>query len=229
MKQLSNVLFIPKLCANILSLGRLDEEGCQMVMYGGRLTICDWGALLAEVHQTEGRLYLLKLNVIDHCLIAQGEENLSWLWHSHFGHLNFHSLWEMSSKHLVEGLPLIKVPDHVCHSCLIGKHHHTLFPKSSTFRMSKPLELVYVDIYGPISPPTLGGSQYFLLIVDDFSRLMWVAMLKHKSEAFSTFKKFKSLAEAKKNTKLKCLQTGKGREFNSIEFNAFCVSQGITQ
>ena len=43
-----NVLFVPKLCANILSLGRLDEEGCKMTMYGGRLTIHDRdGALLA--------------------------------------------------------------------------------------------------------------------------------------------------------------------------------------
>lgn len=51
--QFSNILFVSKLCANILSLGRLDEEGCKMIMYKGRLTIYDRdGALLAEVYRT---------------------------------------------------------------------------------------------------------------------------------------------------------------------------------
>lgn len=117
-----NVLFVPKLCANILSLGRLDEVGCRKVMYGGCLTIFDRdGVLLAEVRRTEGRLYLLKLNVIEQCLFTKKDEISSQLWHSRFDHLNFHSLKEMSSRKLVEGLPLIRLPDHIYQSCLAGK------------------------------------------------------------------------------------------------------------
>ena len=52
---LSNVLYVPQLPANILSLGRLDEEGCRMTMVGGKLTIFDHdGCLLTEVQRTEG-------------------------------------------------------------------------------------------------------------------------------------------------------------------------------
>ena len=88
-----NVLFVPKLCANILSLGRLDEEGCKMTMYGGRLTIHDRdGALLAEVHRTEGILYLLNLKVEDNCLLTEADDNSSWLWHLRYGNLNYHFL-----------------------------------------------------------------------------------------------------------------------------------------
>ena len=73
-----NVLFVPKLCVNILNLGRLDEEECKMTMFGGRITIHDWdGALLAEVHHTEGRLYLLKLKVEDNCLLTKADDNSS--------------------------------------------------------------------------------------------------------------------------------------------------------
>ena len=73
-----NILFVPKLCANILSLGRLDEEGCKMTMFGGRLTIHDRdGALLAGVHHTEGRLHLLKLKVEDNCLLTKATDNSS--------------------------------------------------------------------------------------------------------------------------------------------------------
>ena len=66
--RLLRVIFVPNLAANILNLGRLDEEGCHMTMAGGKLTIfyCD-GGLFSEVHRSNGRLYLLKLNVVDQC------------------------------------------------------------------------------------------------------------------------------------------------------------------
>ena len=169
---LGNVLFFPKLEANILSLGRLDEEGYQMIMGEGKLTIFNPnGQLLAEVLRSRGRLYLLKLSIVDQCLIATGDTTEDWLWHSRFGHLSFHTLKEMSNKRLVEGLPPINTPSKLCRNCISGKHHRTPFPKLSTFRATEPLELIHVDICGPITPPTLGGSRYFLLIIDDYSQL----------------------------------------------------------
>ena len=153
--QLLNVLYVPDLAANILSLGRLDEEGCRMTMVGGKLTIFDRnGPLVAEVQRSEGRLYLLKLNVVDQCLVATEDSSENWLWHSCFGHINFHSLQEMSKRKLVKGLPLISAPDHVCRSCIAGKQHRSPFPHASQFRAKKPLDLVYMDICGPITPST---------------------------------------------------------------------------
>ena len=226
--RLLNVLYVPDLAANILSLGRLDEEGCRMTMAGGKLTVFDrHGRLVAEVQRSEGRLYLLKLKVVDQCLVTTEDSSENWLWHSRFGHINFHSLQEMSKRKLVKGLPLISAPDHVCRSCLAGKHHRSPFPQASSFRAMKPLELVYMDICGPITPSTLGGSRYYLLIVDDFSRLMWVSMLKLKSDALGAFQRFKTLAEAEKGTRVLCLRSDRGGEFTSSEFNEFCISHGI--
>ena len=128
---------------------------------------------------------------------------------------------------MVEGLPQIEVPDQLCRSCVAGKHHRSSFPKASQFRASKPLELVYMDICGPISPSTLGGTRYFLLIVDDFSRLMWVSMLKLKFDALTEFKHFKALAEAEQDTHIKCLRSDRGEEFTLEAFANFCTSHGI--
>ena len=115
--QLSNVLYVPQLTSNILSLGRLDEEGCQMTMAGGKLTIFDRdGCLLREVQRTEGRLYLLKFSTIDHCLITTEDSSEDWLWHSRLGHLSFHKLKEMSRKKIVDDLPSINVPSKLCTS-----------------------------------------------------------------------------------------------------------------
>ena len=224
---IENVLYVPKFEANILSLGRLDEEGYRINMGEGKLTIfIHSGKLFAEVHRSKGQLYLLKLSIMEQCMLSE-EKSEDWLWHSRFGHLSFHALKEMSVRKLVEGLPLIKVPPKLCRDCVAGKHHRTLFPKASSYRSEEPLQLVHADIYGPISPSTLGGSRYFLLIIDNYSRLIWVAMLQHKSDAFEAFKKFKALAETEKGVKLKALRTDRGGEFTSREFSNYCISNGI--
>ncbi|XP_074323652.1 uncharacterized protein LOC141660556 [Apium graveolens] len=52
-------------------------------------------------------------------------------------------------------------------------------------------QMVY-DLCGPIQPATSVGNKYFMLLVDDYSRAMWVFMLKHKDEALSVLKKFRA-------------------------------------
>ena len=94
------------------------------------------------------------------------------------------------------GFPSSSKFEHKCNCYVAGKHARVTFPKATEFRASKPLKLVYTDIYRPITPSTVIGEKYFfLLIVDDFSILMWVAILKNKSEAFGAFKKFKTSVE----------------------------------
>ena len=84
-----------------------------------------------------------------------------------------------------------------------------------------------MDICGPISPQIVGGKRYFFLIVDDYLRCMWVALLKEKSEALEQFKRFKSMAEAEKEVKIKCIRSDRGGEFTSDEFKNLCDKSGI--
>ena len=133
--RLCNVLYVPQLETNILSLGRLDEEGYRMIMGEGKLTIFNPnGQLFAKVYRSKGRLYLLKLSTVDQCMISTEDSTEDWLWHSRFGHLSFHTLKEMSNKKLVEGLPPINTPSELCQNCITGKHHRTPFPKLSSFK-----------------------------------------------------------------------------------------------
>ena len=84
-----------------------------------------------------------------------------------------------------------------------------------------------MNICGPISPQKVGGKKYFLLIVDDYSRCMWVALLKEKSDALEQFKRFKSMAEAEKGVKIKCIRSDQGGEFTLDEFKKLCDESGI--
>lgn len=77
-------------------------------------------------------------------------------------------------------------------------------------RAQGKLELVYADICGPMRTESLAGSKYFLLIIDDFSRMSWAYFNTFKSEAFECFKKFKAQVEKQCNQKLKSLRTDRG-------------------
>ena len=67
-------------------------------------------------------------------------------------------------------------------SVQIGKQFGKSFPKESTTRATKPLELIHTDVCGPIKPNSFGKNKYFLLFIDDYSRKTWVYFLKEKSE-----------------------------------------------
>ncbi|GJY83146.1 retrotransposon protein, putative, ty1-copia subclass [Tanacetum coccineum] len=73
------------------------------------------------------------------------------------------------------------------------------------------------------------GFRYFLSIVDDYSRRVWVHFLRHKNEAFSKFKEWKQLVENQTGRKLKKLRTGNGLEFCNQDFNNLCKESGIAR
>ena len=66
-----------------------------------------------------------------------------------------------------------------------------------------------------------------MILVDEFSRMMWVAFLKEKSEEIDKFKIFKNRVENESSMKIKCLRLDRGGEFTSDQFNIFCEENGI--
>lgn len=52
-----------------------------------------------------------------------------------------------------------------------------------------------MDLCGPMQTSSIGDSEYFMLVVDDFSWLTWIFCLRHKSEAFLSFKDWLVLVE----------------------------------
>ncbi|MCO5594848.1 hypothetical protein L7F22_048882 [Adiantum nelumboides] len=116
---------------------------------------------------------------------------------------------------------------HVCEACLMGKQQRKAFPQESSNRAQAPLELVHADLCGKMSTSALGGSFNFLLLVDDYSRKMWVYFIREKSEAFGKFKLWHKLVENETGKKVKKLRTDRGGEFISDEFNSYCNDYGI--
>lgn len=140
------------------------------------------------------------------CLMTKAEESTR-LWHSRFGHVNFKAMNLMSTDKMAHGLPVFSRSIEVCEGCIMSKQTRRPFPHQSDFRATQALELIHGDLCGPISPETTSGNKYFLFLVDDFTRKMWIHILKGKSEAFNAFKKLRMLVENKtKKKELKCLE-----------------------
>ena len=114
-KVLTEVYFIPKLKSNIVSLGQLEEGGCKVVIEDGFCNVFDVErSLLARAPRVKNRLYLLKTQLAAPvCLVAKADD-VAWLWHGRYGHLNFRALRELGAKGMVNGMPLIDRVEEFC-------------------------------------------------------------------------------------------------------------------
>jgi hypothetical protein len=152
---------------------------------------------------------------------------VAWRRHERLGHLNFQAMHKMAREEMVRGLPILGSIEHPCRACLAGKQRRTLFPAQAQYRAKSVLELVHGDLCGKISPPTLASNQYFLLMVDDKSRFMAIALLPSKDRAPEAIKDFQLRAEAETKQRLGGLHTDHGGEFNSVRFLEYCRDQGV--
>ena len=90
----------------------------------------------------------------------------------------------------VRDLPkIVKPTNTICKQCVLAKHNKTSFP-SKKFTTTTKLEIVHTYLSGPTKTKAFYGERYFMILVDDFSRMMWVAFVKEKYEAFDKFKIF---------------------------------------
>ena len=76
----------------------------------------------------------------------------------------------------------------------MGKQRRIQFSSSSAHNVA-PLELVHTDVWGPSPILAQNGARYFLTLIDDFLRKVWIYFLKEKSEVFSRFKVWKTEVE----------------------------------
>ena len=104
--------------------------------------------------------------------------------------------------------------------------HQLPFPISVP-KSKFPLHVLHADLWGPAPIHSSNGYRFYLIIVDDYTKFCWVYLLKHKSDAFSTFKQFKTMAEKHYQSSIHFLKTDCGGEFTSNEFNSFCANTGI--
>ncbi|CAL2242564.1 unnamed protein product [Prunus armeniaca] len=73
------------------------------------------------------------------------------------------------------------------------------------------------------------GNKYFMLLIDDCTRMVWVYFLRYKSDALNCFQKFKTMVELQSGFRVTCLRSDRGGEFTSCEFNKLCEEEESIQ
>ncbi|KAI5351599.1 hypothetical protein L3X38_004490 [Prunus dulcis] len=94
-------------------------------------------------------------------------------------------------------------------------------------RVTELLELIHTDVCGSLSTTSRGGFSYFIMFIDDYSRLGYVYLIQYKSEAFEKFKEFKKEVEKKIGKSIKILRSDRGGEYLSTEFLEYLKKHGI--
>jgi hypothetical protein len=69
--------------------------------------------------------------------------------------------------------------------------------------MTRPLEIVHTNLVGLNTTKGLKGEKYFILLVDDYTRMTVVFFLKNKSEDFANFNIYKEMVENEMDSKIK--------------------------
>ncbi|CAI7856906.1 unnamed protein product [Closterium sp. NIES-54] len=149
-------------------------------------------------------------------------------WHERLCHVNFSMLQKLVKDGSLKGLVVKGAAKEVgsCPTCLETKF--TKFPFSSGTGPAKaPLALVHMDVVGPTRAPSLSGSRYFLTIVDDHTRAVWVYPLKNKGEvAAAVLKGWMPRAHRESGHKVKVIRTDNGGEFIGADFEAVLKKKG---
>ena len=151
--------------------------------------------------------------------MAQVEE--SWLWHKILCDVNFDNLVKIRKHKRVRGIPSMEKPNMgLCKNCQSGKTGKTSF-KSKKYHSKEVLELVHIDLCGPIGIESYNGDKFFILFVDDYSRMMTIMYLKEKFKKNQKFKWYLERVEKETGKNLKCFISDRDGEFISNEFNEF--------
>ncbi|RDX94911.1 hypothetical protein CR513_22649, partial [Mucuna pruriens] len=110
---------------------------------------------------------------------------------------------------MMKDMTYLKESNEANEGCLLRKQHKLPFSTNKAWRAKDLLELVHIDICGPMSTSSINNNMYFILFIDDFSRMTWVYFLKEKSEVFGIFK------------------SNCDKEYNSHKLGKFCKDEGI--
>lgn len=205
---ISDVYYIPELSANLLSMGQLQEKKLAILIDDGCCKIFHKEhGLILQSYMTTNKMFVLLAEVVSSSCLQATVDDVTNLWHQRYGHLSYNNLQLLSANQMVEGLPRMKGGSKICEVCNQGKQHREAIPKHVMWRTTQRLQLVHMDLCGPITPATTTNRRYILSFIDDFSRKTWVYFLAGKNEVFESFKNFKSLVEKEVGMSIRCLRS----------------------
>ncbi|CAI7845802.1 unnamed protein product [Closterium sp. NIES-54] len=242
---LKRVLLVPGLCANLLSTKALSEARMKMEMMGTKVFKATLdGCVLwdlrggKDMHRSiggggdgsDGGLLVHGGGALPSVTPSMGETDRLTA-HRRFGHVALLQLQQLFKEERVKGLRIKGEPKEVssCETCLTSKFSR--FPFHSTVgQSSDPVELVHVELVGPMKVKGDSGALYSMTMVDDYTRLTWSFPLAKKIDAARVIvEEWLPMMERESGKRVKAIRSDRGGEFLGAEFRSWLKRHGIKQ
>ena len=224
---LEHTLFIPALSNNLLSAPQVTSQlNCFVLIYPNFCLLQDIssGEIIGRGTKRRG-LYYVDDVCASRSLSAQGsriKEDQIWLWHRQLGHVSFGYLAHLFPDLFSKCKPL----DFQCETCILEKSHRVPYLPISS-RKFVHFSLVHSDIWGPAPITTTSGFRWFIIFVDDCTRMTWLYLLKNKSEVAERFLTFHNMIKTQFSTTLQVFRSDNGGEFVNRYLQGYFKEHGI--
>jgi hypothetical protein len=170
---ISIILFVEYLDYNLLSVLQLCEMDYNCLFTNKSVTIFRRSdGCFAFKGVLRGKLYLVDFVPeeveLAKCLIAK--RNMGWLWHRRLAHVGMRNLHKLQKDNHILGLMnIIFEKDRSCGACQAGKQVRAPHHAKNIMTTIRPLEMLHMDLFGPIANLSISGNKYALVIVDNYS------------------------------------------------------------
>lgn len=230
---LRDVLYVPGNALNLLSVSSATSNGAEFNFLPDKAFFYVGDELIAGAARTSG-LYRFLTPAIKNKLVlsALAAHESPETWHRRLGHLGLDNLKKLVQHDMVKGINLKPsditdmAADHICSTCLQAKQTRLPFGPSEP-KTTDILELVHMDVCGPMPETSLGGHRFFATFLDDYSGLSSVVPLKAKSDVPQCIKETFTLWETQSGKKIKAARTDNGGEYINKELSGYFKSKGI--
>ena len=180
-RELSEVRHVLELKKNLISLGILDQMGCTFKMESGVMRIIK-GSMVIMKGAKNNALYVLQGTTITRDVSVSTSQNLNktLMWQIRLGHMSEKGMKILERQGVLGDNKLD--PIEFCEVCVLGKSSRTSL-KNAVHKTKGTLDYIHSDLWGLAQTTSLGGAKYFISFIDEYSRMVWVYLLKGKMKS----------------------------------------------
>jgi hypothetical protein len=220
---LNNVLHAPDISKHLLSVYKLSHDNNVLFefhpWYYFMKDRATWKLLLEGKYEFS----LYPLNPSDIESVHQDLVGyLAWMdqWHARFGHPSSQIVRSILR---LNNLPCLKESSvsSVCNACQLAKSHQLPY-NTSIHCTTLPLQIIHSDVWSP-APIYVSRYKYYINSIDDFRKFTWIYLMVDRTEAQRIFLQFKKHVERLLDTKIRCVQSDCGGEYEKLH-NQFFTS-----
>ncbi|KAJ9544402.1 hypothetical protein OSB04_024109 [Centaurea solstitialis] len=110
----------------------------------------------------------------------------------------------------------------------MGKMKRSSHKSKTESSCQSPLEMIHMDLCGPMRIQSISGKKYILVMVDEYSRYTWLEFLRMKSEAPELIIKFIKRIQVLLQLPVRKIRSDNGTEFKNATLDAYLTSIGIS-